>query len=120
MRIAWNWNDLFQDATAPGPNLNLTIAGLVLSNEVELAARRGEAVLRQLGFDGIRSEYYLLSTETRNEISKPARTFGHKLLTKDGKEYHASTALKVPKRTTRFCLLRVTASVLPPLMSSAV
>lgn len=93
MRIAWNWNDLLQDATAPGPNLNLTIAGLVLSNEVELAARRGEAVLRQLGFDGIRSEYYLLSTETRNEISKPARTFGHKLLTKDGKEYHAFCAV---------------------------
>ena len=93
MRIAWNWDDLLQDAAAPEANLNLTVAGLVLSSEVELSARRGEAVLRQLGFDEIRSEYYLLSTDTRNEISNPARTFGHRLLTKDGKEYHAICAV---------------------------
>ena len=93
MRIAWNWDDLLQEATAPEANLNLAIAGLVLSNEVELAARKGEAVLRQLGFGEIRSEYYRLSTETRNEISNPARTFGHKLLEKDGKQYHAICAV---------------------------
>lgn len=93
MRIAWNWEDLLGDATAPEANLNLTMAGLVLSNEVELAARKGEAVLRQLGFDEIRSEYYALSTETRNEVSNPARTFGHKLLEKDGKQYHAICAV---------------------------
>ena len=72
MRIAWDWNDLFEDATTAGENLNLTIAGLVLSNNVEFAAREGEAVLRQLGFDEIRSEHYLLSTDTRNQISRPA------------------------------------------------
>lgn len=93
MRIAWNWDDLLQDATAPEANLNLAMAGLVLSNEVELAARKGEAVLRQLGFGEIRSEYYLLSTETRNAISNPARTFGHKLLTKDGKDFHVVCAV---------------------------
>ena len=88
MRIAWDWNDLFEDATTAGENLNLTIVGLVLSNNVEFAAREGEAVLRQLGFDGIRSEHYLLSTETKSKISKPARTFEHKKIEKTGKEYH--------------------------------
>ena len=93
MRIAWDWNDLFEDATTAGENLNLTIAGLVLSNNVEFAAREGEAVLRQLGFDGIRSEHYLLSTETKNKISKPARTFGHKKIERQGKEYHVFCAV---------------------------
>ena len=93
MRIAWDWNDLFEDATTAGENLNLTIAGLVLSNNVEFAARDGEAVLRQLGFDGIKSEHYLLSTETRNQISKPARTFGHKKIEKFGKDYHVFCAV---------------------------
>ena len=93
MRIAWNWDDLLSDATAPEPNLNLAMAGLVLSNDVELAARKGEAVLRQLGFDEIRSEHYRFSTETRNAISKPARTFGHKILEKDGKQVHVICAV---------------------------
>lgn len=93
MRIAWNWNDLLQDATAEEANLNLAMAGLVLSNDVELAARKGEAVLRQMGFDEIRSEYYRFSTETRNEINNPARTFGHKLLEKDGRQYHVICAV---------------------------
>ena len=93
MRIAWDWNDLMQDAAAAGENRNLAVAGLVMSFGVEQSARKGEAVLRQLGFDGIRSEYYLLSTKTRNEISKPARTFGHKLLKKKGKDYHVICAV---------------------------
>ena len=93
MRIAWDWNDLLEDATTAGENLNLTVAGLVLSNNVEFAARDGEAVLRQLGFDGIKSEHYLLSTETRNQISKPARTFGHKKIEKFGKDYHVFCAV---------------------------
>ena len=88
MRIAWNWNDLLQDATTAGENLNLAMAGLVLSNDVEFSAHRGETVLRQLGFDEINSEYYLLSTQTRNKIGDPARSFGHKLLEKNGKTYH--------------------------------
>lgn len=93
MRIAWNWEDLLQDATEAEENLNLAMAGLVLSNEVEVAAVRGEAVLRELGFDGIRSEHYRFSTETRNEISKPARTFGHRTVEKDGKTFHVICAV---------------------------
>ena len=93
MRIAWSWDDLLGDAAAPEANHNLAIAGLVLSYNVEHGARKGEAVLRQLGFDGIRSEYYLLSTETRNEISNPARTFGHKVLMKNGKACHVFCAV---------------------------
>ena len=93
MRIGWNWEDLLQDATAAGENLNLAVAGLVLSNEVEAAAVRGEAVLRQLGFGEIQSGYYLLSTETRNEISKPARTFGHKAVVRDGETFHVICAV---------------------------
>lgn len=93
MRIAWNWNDLLQDATKAGENLNLAMAGLVLSNDVEFTAHRGETVMRQLGFDEIKSEYYLLSTETKNKISDPARSFGHKLLKKKGKTYHVFCAV---------------------------
>ncbi|MBR0373567.1 MAG: hypothetical protein IJH91_03440 [Mogibacterium sp.] len=93
MQIPWNWDDLLQDATAAEENLNLVTAGLVLSNDVEFTARRGEGVLRQLGFDEIMSEYYLLSTRTRNEVSDPARTFGHKKLEKGGKEYHVFCAV---------------------------
>lgn len=93
MRIPWNWNDLLQDATAPEANLNLAVAGLVLSNDVELAGPKGEAVLRQLCFDEIKSEYYLFSTATRNEVSNPARTFGHKVLEKDGKQFHVICAV---------------------------
>ncbi len=93
MRIAWNWEDLLQDATAAGENTNLAMAGLVLSNDVEFSGRMGETILRQLGFDEIVSERYPLFTKTRNEISKPARTFGHKKLEKDGKEYHVICAV---------------------------
>ena len=93
MRIAWNWDDLLQDATAAEENLNLAMAGLVMSNEVEFAAVRGEAVLRTLGFERIRSDHYRFSTETRNEISKPARTFGHKAVKKDGKAFHVICAV---------------------------
>ena len=42
MRIAWNWDDLLQDATTAEENLNLAMAGLVLSNNVEFAAQKGE------------------------------------------------------------------------------
>ncbi len=93
MRIAWNWNDLLQDATTAGENLNLAMAGLVLSNDVEFSAHRGETVLRQLGFDEIKSEYYLLSMQARNKIGDPARSFGHKLLEKNGKTYHIFCAV---------------------------
>ncbi|MBP3217708.1 MAG: hypothetical protein J6M46_04990 [Lachnospiraceae bacterium] len=93
MRIAWNWDDLLQDATAPEANLNLAMAGLVLSNDVEMTSKMGEKVLQQLGFEEISSEHYRFSTRTRNRVSKPARTFGHKLLEKDGKQYHVICAV---------------------------
>ena len=34
MRVAWDWNDLMQNALTAGENRNLTIAGLVLSNNI--------------------------------------------------------------------------------------
>ena len=88
MWIEWDFDDLLQDATTAEESRKLAMAGLVLSNDAELAAYKAENVLRNLGFEDIRSEYYLLSTETKNEISNPARTFGHKLIEKDGKQYH--------------------------------
>ena len=111
MRIAWNWDDLLADATAPEANLNLAMAGLVLSSDVELAARKGEAVLRQLGFDEIRSEYYRLSTQTRNEVSNPARTFGHKLLERDGKQWHAICAVFKGTTTIPDCITDIKSNV---------
>ena len=104
IRIAWNWNDLLQNAVIAGENLNLAIAGLVLSNDVELSARKGEAVLRQLGFDEIRSEFYRLSTESRNEISNPARSFGHKMLEKGGKTFHVFCAVFKGTTTIPDCI----------------
>jgi len=93
IQIAWKWTDLLQDATQAEENLNLAMAGLVLSNNVEIAAYKGETVLRQLGFDGIKSDYYRLSTGTRNEISNPARTFGHKYLEENGQPVHVFAAV---------------------------
>ena len=104
MRIAWNWDDLLQDATTAGENLNLAMAGLVLSDVVEMAARKGEAILRQLGFDEIRSDYYRLSTKTRNEISNPARSFGHKVLEKDGNKFHVFCAVFKGTTTLPDCI----------------
>ena len=93
MRIPWNWNDLLQDATKAGENLNLAIAGLILSAKVEVSSRVGEAVLRQLGFNNIESHHYFLSTSTKNGVSNPGRTFGYKKLEKDGKKYHVICAV---------------------------
>ena len=104
MRIPWNWDDLLQDATTAGENLNLAMAGSVLSYLVEVGARKGEAALRKLGFDEIKSDYYLLSTGTRNAVSDPARTFGHKELEKDGKTYHAFCAVFKGTTTIPDCI----------------
>ena len=88
LRIGWNWDDLMQDATAAEESINLAVAGLVLSRNAEISALTVEATLRQLDFDRIRSDCYLLSTKTKNQISSPARTFGHKAIERDGKQYH--------------------------------
>ena len=93
LRIGWNWDDLLQDATTAPENMNLAVAGLVLSRNAEISSLIVETTLRQLGFGGIRSEYYLLTTKTRNQISDPARTFGHKVVEKDGKQYHVICAV---------------------------
>ena len=93
MRFAWNWEDLLQNALTAGENRNLAIAGLVLSNDVEFAALGGETMLAELGFDHIRSEYYVFSTRTKNAVSKPARTFGHRKIEKDGKDCHIFCAV---------------------------
>ena len=93
MRIAWNWADLLQDALTAGENLNLAMAALVLSQDVELSARRGEKLLQQIGFENIQSDFYRFSTATRNAVSNPARTFAHKAITKDDKTWHVICAV---------------------------
>ena len=93
IRIKWDWNDLLEDAVTAEENLNLTVAGLVLSRNAEISGRTLEKTMRQLGFERIVSDNYLLSTETRNAVSKPARTFGYKEIEKDGKTYWYSRAI---------------------------
>ena len=92
IRIEWDWSDLLGDAMA-GENLNLAVAGLVLSRNAEVSANTVEKTLRQLGFDRIKSAHYRFSTKDRNAVSKPARTFGYKKLERDGKEYHVVCAV---------------------------
>ena len=93
MRIPWNWDDLLQDATKAEENYNLAMAGIILSTAAEFGAVKAEMILRQLGFDQIVSEHYLLSTETKNKVSEPARSFGHREIEKDGKKYHVICAV---------------------------
>ena len=93
INIKWDWNDLLQDATKAGENKNLLVAGIVLSEEAELSKGRVEAVLTELGFENIESDYYPLSTSTKNDVNEPARTFGQKVITKDGKQYHVVCAV---------------------------
>ena len=100
MRIKWNWDDLMTDAVTAERNMNLSVAGLVMSQAAELSRAKVEALLGRLGFSDMSSDYYLLSTDTKNDISQPARTFGHKLLVKDGIQYHVICAIF--KGTTTF------------------
>ena len=93
IRIKWDWNDLLEDAVTAEENLNLTVAGLVLSRNAEISGRTLEKTMRQLGFDRIVSDNYRLSTETKNAVSKPARTFGYKAIEKDGKTYNVVCAV---------------------------
>lgn len=93
MNIQWDWNDLLQDATTAGENARLAVAGIVMSQAAELSSLRVEAVLEELGFSDLISDYYKLSTGTKNDVFEPARTFGHKLVEKDGKQYHIICAV---------------------------
>ena len=93
MRIKWSWNDFMTSAVTAERNMNLSVAGLVMSQASEMSREKAEGVLGTLGFGDLKSEYYLLSTETKNDVSQPARTFGHKLVEKDGKQYHIICAI---------------------------
>ena len=104
LSIVWDWDDLFQDATEGDFNLNLAVAGLVMSRNAEFSGQMLEATLRTLGFDRIESEDYLLCTETRNAVSKPARTFGYKKLEKNGKEHHIICAVFKGTTTLEDCI----------------
>ena len=83
MRVKWDWKDLFTDAVTADRSMGLSVAGLVLSQAAEISRANAEAELAKLGFENPYSEYYLLSTEDKNDITQPARTFGHKAITKE-------------------------------------
>ena len=85
MRIAWNWNDLLQDATKAGENLNLAMAGLVLSNDVEFTAHRGETVMRQLGFDEIKANIIFSPRKPRTKSAIPPEASVISCLKRKGK-----------------------------------
>ena len=93
LNIKWDWNELLQDATKADVSQNLLVAGIVMSEEAELSSERAKATLKEIGFSDIESDYYPLSTETSNNVNEPARTFGHKAIMKDGKEYHVVCAV---------------------------
>ena len=93
MRVKWDWNDLFKDALTAERSINLSVEGMVLSQASELSRARAEAELGKLGFGDLFSDYYLLSTDDKNAISQPARTFGHKKIIKNGSEYHIIAAI---------------------------
>ena len=93
VNVNWDWNDLLKDATKTGENAELAIAGLALSRNAEILRVKAEDTLRALGFGDVKSDYYKLSTEHHVRIEKPARTFAHKAVTSNGKQYHIVCAL---------------------------
>lgn len=107
--IEWDWGDLLQDAVTAKESRNLAVAGLVLSRNAEMAAGLLEKTMRELGFDRIRSANYPLSIKERNAVSKPARTFGHKRLEKDGKVYNVICAVFKGTTTIPDCMTDIKA-----------
>ena len=93
VRFIWDWNDLLEDAVTAGENLNLTVAGLVLSRAVESTSVNGQKVLEAIGFKGIKNSYYKVSTSEKNDVSQPARSFGHKELVTDSGTWHVFCAV---------------------------
>ena len=91
--VNWNWNDLLKDASKANENVELAVAGLALSRNAEVLRVKAEDTLRELGFENIQSDYYQLSTDHHVTIEKPARTFAHKTITSNGKQYNIVCAL---------------------------
>lgn len=86
MMIKWDWNDLLKDAAASGENLELAIAGLVMSNQAEFSKEDVEDVLNTIGFADVSSEYYSTDTNDTSLISNPARTFAHRQIDVNGEK----------------------------------
>lgn len=93
LKIEWNWDALLQDAATAGENTGLAVAGLVMSRNAEISSVLLEKTMRSLGFEDLKSDFYVLSTQTKNEVGEPARTFGHKLIEKNGTQYHIICAV---------------------------
>ena len=91
--IKWNWNDFTANASTSGENIDLAIAGLVLSNQAEMAKEDVENVLKTLGFTDMLSDYYASGTEHINDISNPARTFAHHEIEVNGVKKHIICAV---------------------------
>lgn len=74
---AWDWADLNPEAANDVPNLNLTVASLVLSSNIELTVGKHswsliEDTLSQLGFVNLKHHYFGLS----EKVNHPAMAFG--------------------------------------------
>ena len=93
MMIKWDWNDLLKDAAASGENLELAIAGLVMSNQAEFSKEDVEDVLNTIGFADVSSEYYSTDTNDTSLISNPARTFAHREIDVNGEKKHIICAV---------------------------
>ncbi len=91
--IPWNWDDFLENALTCGENVNLAMAGLILSNEAEAGPRQAETALRRLGFDHIERQYYSLLAHPIKDISNPARCFGHRILLRNDRLYHVFCAV---------------------------
>ncbi len=81
----WNLADLDHTDSNEIPNLNLTIAGLVLSSNIELTDGNAwdltESCLAALGFTNIRHHYF----ELAERVNHPAMVFGRSTETVNGK-----------------------------------
>ncbi|MGN0488491.1 MAG: dockerin type I domain-containing protein [Ruminococcus sp.] len=93
MMIKWDWNDLLTDAAASGENLDLAIAGLVMSNQAEFSKEDVEEVLNTIGFSDVSSQYYSTDTKDTSFISNPARTFAHREIDVNGEKKHIICAV---------------------------
>lgn len=93
MMIKWDWNDLLTDASASGENLDLAIAGLVMSNQADFSKEDVEEVLNTIGFADISSECYSTDTNDTSFLSNPARTFAHREIDVNGEKKHIICAV---------------------------
>lgn len=92
-RFLWSWEPLLQSATRGNKDPNLAIIGLAMSWASEMSSVVIEQLLFSLGFDHLWSAHYLLSTPLRNDVGKPARTFGHKAIRLGDTTFHLVAAI---------------------------